>query len=207
MKTVLRIFKSTVFFFIFYIIQTFIFGYIYYILVDSNSYSVILKNLLIGREFFVDINNNIILIVFVFQNIISVVAFAVYSSFIFTYILNREPWAYLINNIAIRKRTSEGSENLLTFAIMFVNRGKYKLYDVNCTVTCYYLKNDEGVNAINAEFSLTDSQPSIDNYYRFSFPVKKFPRKFLEDYLDKNKNYNSYIEDHLSIVVYHKINN
>ena len=38
---------------------------------------------------------------------------------------------------------------------------------------------------INSEFTMTDERISLENYYRFSFDLAKFPRKVLKDIIEK----------------------
>lgn len=84
--------------------------------------------------------------------------------------------------IIVRKRTSEGSEGLLTIGVLIGNRGKTDLGDVTCRIICGY-KKDNGRSCADNEF--TDAAAVVENYRRFSYEIRKMPRTFWKHYLNR----------------------
>lgn len=196
MRTLFRISRATVYYLVFYVAENYLFCKLYCFITKQKFRVRIWESLLLGDRSILELTSDSLIMILVFQNVINVVATAVFTSFIFTYILNKEPKILLPDKIVIRKRTSEGSNGLLTFAILIGNKSKYNIYDVKCTLTCFYNKKDHKYNAENSFVSI---QPIINNYYRYSFPVNNLPIKFLEDYI--NKDIESYNKDFLNITI------
>ena len=123
------------------------------------------------------------------KKLIESIALAILTSFIFSYILNREIKVIFPDKITLRKRTSEGSEGKLTLGILIGNPGKRELLDVKCTLHCTYLKHIGEIERRNGETYLNYTVDSIQNYFRFSFDVNSLPKKFWQHYIEKDEKY------------------
>lgn len=118
--------------------------------------------------------------------IFEVILLAVISSFVFSSLLNRGVKLIFPEKIVIRRRTSEGSDGKLCIGILVGNPHKYTLFDVECWVSCSYIKEKGTVNKRNSEVVLVQSVKKLKNYYRFSFEITKFHKKFWKDFLERN---------------------
>ncbi|MCM1498332.1 MAG: hypothetical protein NC124_07665 [Clostridium sp.] len=180
-----KILKSILVYMVFYILDIFMFSCLLY----EHRYNL---DISFGDFlYFQFINNNIemrssIMIgVFYFaQNIIEVSAVAILTSYIFAYILNREPRIIFPDKLVIRHRTSWEAQNKLTLGILIGNRNHYEIHNVVCAITCSYIKQESPL-LINSEFTLTEERISLENFYRFSFDLAKFPRQVLKDIIER----------------------
>ena len=127
MRTLFRISRATVYYLVFYVAENYLFCKLYCFITKQKFRVRIWESLLLGDRSILELTSDSLIMILVFQNVINVVATAVFTSFIFTYILNKEPKILLPDKIVIRKRTSEGSNGLLTFAILIGNKSKYNI--------------------------------------------------------------------------------
>lgn len=180
-----KIFRSILGYVVFYILDIFVFScllYKYRYNSDTTFYDFLYRRFVNDS---VQINNNIVTgLMYFIQNILEVSAIAILTSYIFAYILNREPQIVFPDKLVIRHRTSWEAKNKLTLGILIGNRNNYSIHNAICSVTCSYIKQENPL-LINSEFTLTDERISIENYYRFSFDLAKFPRQVLKDIIEK----------------------
>lgn len=180
-----KIFKSILGYIVFYILDIFIFScllYKYRYDLDKTFFDFLYCRFVNDS---VQINNNIVTgLIYFIQNIVEVSAIAILTSYIFAYILNKEPQLLFPDKLVIRHRTSWEAKNKLTLGILIGNRNNYSIHNAICSVTCSYIKQENPL-LINSEFTLTDERISIENYYRFSFDLAKFPRQVLKDMIEK----------------------
>ncbi len=127
--------------------------------------------------------------IIIFKDIVEGIALAILASFIFTHLLNREPKIIFPEKLVLRRRTSEGSEGKLVLGILIGNPNKKLLYDIKCNVNCVYLKHDGDIIQRNGETYLNYNVDFMQNYFRFSFDIKDFPKTFWKHYLEKNEKY------------------
>lgn len=187
MKTLLRISKSILIYFLCYILVNIFFCGIYYFceLKELLSWHDIFIYSLLGNLGNLMKRNEMLLLLSA-QQFVEMLCTTVLTGYIFAYILNREPKILLPDKLIIRHRTSENVEKLLTLGVMVGNKNRFKIHDVRCTVSCCYLKSSTDSRLTNSDFQITEEVYSIDNFYRFSFPLKRFPRKILQDFLNKD---------------------
>jgi hypothetical protein len=187
MKTILKIAKSILIYFFFYISINLFFCLIYYF--------AELKNHLSLNEVFIyslsgilnnEIKENKTLVILGVQRFIEMICSTVLTGYIFAYILNREPQIILPDKLIVRHRTSENVNHQLTLGVLVGNKSRFKVYDVRCIVHCFYLKNKKEPMLTNSEFEIVQEVHAIDNYFRFSFELEKFPRKILKDFITKD---------------------
>lgn len=149
-------------------------------------------------------NSESIYILLSLSRILEAITLAIISSFAFTLILNRDVKLVFPDKIVIRRRTSEGSEGTLCIGILVGNPHKHMLFDVECWVSCSYLKEKGDVNKRNSEVILVQSIKRMKNYYRFSFKVTEFHKKFWQDYLERD--IACVNEDYVSVIISGKSN-
>lgn len=180
-----KIIKSILGYMLFYILDIFIFScllYKYRYDVDISFFDFLYFQFMNGN---IEMKNSIMIgAIYFVQNIIEVSAVAILTSYIFAYILNREPRIILPDKLVIRHRTSWEAKNKLTLGILIGNRNHYNIHNAVCAITCSYIKQENPL-LINSEFSLTDERISLENYYRFSFDLAKFPRQVLKDIIER----------------------
>lgn len=133
------------------------------------------------------------------SRIFEAITLAIISSFAFTLILNKGIKLTFPEKIVIRRRTSEGSDGALCIGILVGNPKKYTLFDVECWVNCSYIKEKGEVNKKNSEVILVQSIKKMKNYYRFSFNITKFHKKFWQDFLERDMTCMN--EDYISVIV------
>lgn len=180
-----KIIKSILTYAIFYLISKVIFSLLLFGVCKDTSVSLQDFIFLMIQGETIQIEENIFsVIIFFTDKIVDASAIAVLTSFIFAYILNKEPQIVFPTKLVIRHRTSWESRNKLTMGIMIGNRSHYDLHNVVCSITCSYIKQEEPL-LINSEFTLCEERICLENYYRFSFDLSKFPRQVLKDILDK----------------------
>lgn len=179
------IFKSILGYMIFYALDIFIFSsllYNYRECVDITFTDFLYSRFVNGN---VEIDNSIVTGIICFiQNVVEIFAVAVLTSFMFAYILNREPQIIFPDKLVIRHRTSWEEKNKITLGILVGNRNHYYIHNAVCSVTCTYIKQENPL-LINCEFTLTDERILLENYYRFSFDLTKFPKQVLQDIIEK----------------------
>lgn len=187
MKTVLKIIKSILLYLIFYFGISAIFCSLYYYneLNSIFSFDEVLIYSLLGN-LNEEIKKKGLLAVLSVQKFIEMIASTVLTGYIFAYILNREPVIILPDKLVIRHRTSENVNHLLTLGVLVGNKSRFKIHDVRCTVSCFYVKKNKEPLLTNSEFQVFQEVHSIHNYFRFSFELEKFPRKILYDFIEKD---------------------
>lgn len=95
------------------------------------------------------------------KQLIDGIIFAVLGSAIFAYILNRDKKVILPDKLVLRRRTSEGSNGVLTLGVLLGNPGKEWIYDVQCILNCSYTKSaSEGIVQRNSEVVLKEERDS-----------------------------------------------
>ena len=180
-----KIFKSILWYMIFYVLDIIIFScllYKYRYNLDTAFKDFLYCQFVSGN---IQIRNCIVTaIIYFVQNIAEVAAIAILTSYIFAFILNREPRIIFPDKLVIRHRTSWEAKNKLTLGILIGNRNHYDIHNAVCSVTCSYIKQENPL-LINSEFTLTDERISLENYYRFSFDLAKFPKQVLKDIIEK----------------------
>ena len=186
MKTIFKIIKCTIIFGICYLSINIGISLLYYYSLNIGKLSF--QNIFI--LFFLDsmkssVDDTHLLFILSIKHFFEMVCTTVYTGYIFAYILNREPKLILPSKLILRHRTDENLHKNLTLAVLIGNKSRFKLHNVTCTISCFYSKKGKNPNYANGEFQLTQSVHSIDNYFRFSFDLKKFPRKILRDFITK----------------------
>lgn len=180
-----KISKSILGYMIFYVLDIFAFScllYKYRYDADISFFDFLYFQFINGN---IEMKSSIMIVAIYFvQNIIEVSAVAILTSYIFAYILNREPRIILPDKLVIRHRTSWEAKNKLTLGILIGNRNHYDIHNVVCAITCSYIKQENPL-LINSEFTLADERISLENYYRFSFDLAKFPRQVLKDIIER----------------------
>lgn len=180
-----KICKSILIYAIFYLVNKFIFScMLFFYRYDTG--------ILFGEFLYYQFHNKnveicsgfITAIIYMVQNIIDVSATAILTSFIFTYILNKEPKIIFPDKLVIRHRTSWEEKNKITLGILVGNKNKYNIHNAVCSITCSYIKQEDPL-LINSEFTLKDERIMLQNYYRFSFDLTKFPKQILKDIIEK----------------------
>lgn len=180
-----RVFKSILWYMFFYISDIFIFSCLLYKYRYNSELAFedfVYCRFVNGN---IQVNNCIVTaIIYFIQNIAEVSAVAILTSYIFACILNREPRIIFPDKLVIRHRTSWEAKNKLTLGILIGNRNHYNIHNAVCAVTCSYIKQENPL-LINSEFTLTDERILLENYYRFSFDLTKFPRQVLKDIIER----------------------
>ena len=188
MKFILKILKCTLLYILALVTINLIFCSIYYFngTIDINSFSRTLFLSLSDQleNYFIEDDNNHFLILLTIHHLLELICSAVLTGYIFAYIFNRAPRIIFPKKLLIRRRTSEGSENLLTLGVMIGNKSR-RIYDVKCTVRFTYVKEKKPYVLKNSEVELESSIKSLSNYHRFSFKLSKVPKKLLKDFLSK----------------------
>lgn len=118
------------------------------------------------------------------KNVVETIAMAILTSYIFAYILSREPKLVFPDKLVIRHRTSWESKDKITLGILVGNKSRYNINNVVGCITCSYIKQEEPL-LINSECTLKDERMVLENYYRFSFDLTQFPRQVLKDIIEK----------------------
>lgn len=186
MKTIVKIFKSILIYSVCFLAIDFLFGLIFYFgeLKNSMSLQTVLIYSLSGV-----LDNQIkkkgFLLLLAVQKFFEMICLTVLTGYVFAYILNREPQIVLPDKLVIRHRTSENVNHLLTIGVLVGNKSRFKIHDVKCTVSCSYIKKKAPL-LTNSEFQIIQEIHAIDNYFRFSFELNKFPRKILRDFIEKD---------------------
>lgn len=184
-----KLFKCIMIYIVFYIFDIFIFsGVLFMYRHDINQRFIdFLYYQFLNRNIEID-NNAITGIIYFVQNIVEISAVAIFTGFIFAYILNREPKIVFPDKLVVRHRTSWEAKNKITLGILVGNKSKYNIHNVVCSLTCSYIKKENPL-LINNEFVLTDERILLENYYRFSFDLSKFPKQILKDIIKKPSYY------------------
>lgn len=186
MKTLKKIIKITLFYGGFYVIEKVLLSqFLLLYLKNGMSFFDILLKVISGNINLLIKTDWISTSVYLFSNLLELIVFYIFTSYIFMFIINRESRVFLPPKLVIRYRTSEEVNGKLTLGVIAENRNKFNVYNVKCTVIFRYVKKEIPL-LLNSETILESTHPIIQNYYRFSFDLKDFPRKVLSDYLDKN---------------------
>lgn len=157
-----------------------------------------------GNNIDILFNSESIYILLALSRICEAITLAIISSFAFTLILNRDVKLVFPEKIVIRRRTSEGSDGTLCIGILVGNPHKHLLFDVECWVNCSYLKEKGEVNKRNSEVIRVQSIKKMKNYFRFSFKITEFHKKFWQDYLERDMTCMN--EDFVSVIISGKSN-
>ena len=131
-------------------------------------------------------NLNIVYFLHMISRVFEVITLAIFSSFAFSLILNRNIALVFPEKLVIRRRTSEGSDGQLYLGVLIGNPKKYELFDVECSVNCSYVKEKGEFIKKNSEVVLSERLKRMRNYYRFSFDISGFHKKFWQDYLERD---------------------
>lgn len=91
-------------------------------------------------------------IIYFIHNIAEISAVAVLTSYIFAYVLNREPKIIFPDKLVIRHRTSWEAKNKITLGILIGNKNRYNIHNAICSITCSYIKQENPL-LINSEFT------------------------------------------------------
>lgn len=187
MKVIIKIAKSILIYLACYMVINFLFCLAYYYMEFKGTIS--LQEVLVCSLSGIlsdEIKQRKLLIVLSVQRFAETICLTVLTGYIFAYILNRESQIILPDKLVIRHRTSENVNHLLTLGILVGNKSRFKVHDVKCTVSCFYLKKKSEPLLTNSEFQIVQEVHTIDNYFRFSFELRKFPRKVLQDFVNKD---------------------
>lgn len=184
MKTLRHLFLAILQFGLCFFIEKIVFGILYYFVAGfpQNMLQVTFYSSVLGNINDRYSNNYGILVVYVMQLITELILFSVFTSYVFAFILNREPKIVFPDKLVIRHRTSEGSNGLLYLCIMIGNKSRVKIRNAVCVLSCYYVQDDDPKKT-NGEFKIKMEQPSIDNYFRFFFAIDALPHKIIKDYI------------------------
>ena len=162
----------------------------------------------VGELFFIYASGNNIDVLFdsvsmyvllALSRIFEAITIAIFSSFAFALILNKGIKLTFPDKIVISRRNSEGSDGALCIGILVGNPKKYTLFDVECWVNCSYIKEKGEVNKKNSEVILVQSIKKMNNYYRFTFNITEFHKKFWQDYLERDMTCMN--EDYISVII------
>lgn len=140
-----------------------------------------------GNHAVLSVNNSSVYILLLLSRILEAIALAIISSFIFSSILNRGVKIIFPDKLVIRRRTSQGSDGTICIGILVGNPRRDKLFDVECCVNCTYIKEQGEICSVNSEVTLVQTVKRIRNYYRFSFEIDKFHKKFWQDFLTRDE--------------------
>lgn len=187
MKTTVKIIKSIFIYLFWFLIIHFIFSAIYYLcgLNQEYTYRQIVIYSISGNLGEQMLKKNELLILAAIQNFLELICASVLTGYVFAYILNREPKIIMPDKLVIRHRTSEDVNGVLSLGVLVGNRNRSHIHNVCCTITCFYIKKKEPM-LTNGEFQSSQEIHRIQNFYRFSFDLKEFPRKVLKDFIDKD---------------------
>lgn len=119
------------------------------------------------------------------QNLVEVIASAVLTGYILTYLRQRLPKVSLVDYLVIRRRTSENVKDQLSLGVMSLNKSAEKMVNVKCYISCAYVNIDN--KYINAEYHDVQEAVHVQNYTRFSFPLELLPHKLMRDFLSKDQ--------------------
>ena len=187
MKNIKKLVMSVIIFGLCYSLEKIIFGLLFYSATgfQQNMFKETVFASVIGSINEVYPNDIRIVTLFAIQSITELIIFSVFTSYVFAYILNREPRIVFPDKLVIRHRTSEGSKGNLYLCIMIGNKSRTKIHNAVCTLSCYYIQENDPKKT-NGEFMIKMEQPSIDNYFRFSCDVSILPKKIIKDFYSSN---------------------
>lgn len=187
MKTIKNILNSTLIFGLCYTFEKTLFGVLYYFTPNASAHTLTeaVASSILGSITEMCSDNIYILTIFVIQSILELIMFSVFTSYVFAYILNREPRVVFPDKLLVRRRTSVGSNGITYLCIMIGNKSRTKIRNAVCTLSCSYVKDNDG-SKTNSEFNTAMLQPTIDNYYRFSCKLTDLPQPLLKHYFENN---------------------
>jgi hypothetical protein len=155
---------------------------------EDTANNIGFRKFLILRFMKEDINintNSVTAIMYFFQSMAETVSIAVVASYIYSFLIGRGPKIIFPNKLVIRYRTcTEDKETPLAMGIMIGNISGYNVYNVVGTIIFKYVKQQEPL-ITNNEYKIKDEKGTLEKYYRFSFPLEKFPMKFLQDIVNR----------------------
>lgn len=163
---------------IFYVLQALLFGRIYSSFSEL-SYSEILICELAGAKGYSVQMNLFVASMITVQNVLYAVVIAVFASYAYASYLYRPLPILFPPKLVIRRR----SNGKLCFGVLIGNKHREPLYDLECTMTCRFLKPN---GKMNSEHKVKDNHTIIQNYHRFSFEIKNLPKEIMEAYINKN---------------------
>lgn len=199
MKNIEKVLMGILLFSIFFIVEKFGFGFIYYLNVEVDIQFIdVILHMMIG-DISVYLTHNT-LVVFILEEMIKLIAFSVLTSYIFVCLINIQPNIVLPDKVVLREMPLDN----LQLSILIGNKSKHNIYNVKCIITCYYIK-ENNKNQKNSEIEFSSEKGLIENYYRFSFDLTKLPRKMLSDFIDKN--HNSFDQDSIHVAIIGNANN
>lgn len=183
-----KIAKAIVIYTIFYVIETVAFSVLLYL--SSNAIQVDYNHFLLDQltertYLFVE---PLSIPIYYLQKIFESCSLVVLTSSIVEYIMNREPILIFPEKLVIRHRTSWDCRNKLVLGILVGNKSRFYIQNMTCTITCKYIKQTEPI-LISSEFTLSEKRTILENFYRFSFDLTKFPRQILKDIINKPEYY------------------
>lgn len=190
-KTILSgIIRIIFIYLLFYFLQNAIFSIIYFNEIPSAAFTHCYYYALLGNIYELS-NKATVGTISIFQGLSLTIGGAVMTGCIFQQIINKRPKIILPEKLVIRLRTSANVKKCLSLGVMVGNYNKDWIYDIKCTITCFFVNKDpietdkSSIADMNGEYTCTKETMIIQNYYRFSFDLDKLPHKFLEDYLSK----------------------
>lgn len=162
----------------YYIMQAIIFAAIF-----TNCSEFSFKELLIfelaGKKDYSIKMNTICSLIIAVQNVMYTVVISVFASYAYACYVYRSLPILFPPKLVIRHRTN----GKLCLGVLIGNKHRAPIHDLECTLTCRYLKDDGG---INREFKLKDCHTIITNYYRFSFEVSELPKELMKTFIYKD---------------------
>lgn len=177
---------------IFVVFLTLMFSLGYYFFIDGGDcdiFSCILFSLAISVGHNINeviVINRVIDVFIILQKFIVGLSLPIFTSFIFYYIVNIRPDVVFPRKLLIRKNSN--GEIVLT--ILLGNKdyqnNKFYLYDVSCKLIYSYAVDREHNYRRNAKTQLESFASTVIGFYRFSFPLSKFPRHFVDSILSKD---------------------
>lgn len=183
-----RILEIVAVYLLFFLAENFIIAGIYCMLCPRLSFGTCYLHSLQGTILELT-SNEYVGIIYVAQNLILMVAGTVMTGFVFQQVANKQPRIVLHEKMIIRRRTEDG---LPVVNVMLCNWERRFLYDVRCTITCYFSKtsiiSDHVVYShMDGQHVREDKTAVVQNFYRFGFPFKSFPKEFLDHYINRPK--------------------
>jgi len=191
MKTKSIIIKVSLYYILFFVIFSISYAIIYYATKTGNesflkymffSFAVSAGHSLPGINDSGDFFN----IAQIVHKFIIGISFPVFTSFIFYYLINRQPEIVFPDKLLIR-RTSDGC---LVLSILLGNkdyeRSGYYLYDVECKIKYSFAVDRINRYRRNAKTQLTSFTSVFIGFYRFSFSLSEFPACFINSILSQD---------------------
>ncbi|WP_294499541.1 hypothetical protein [uncultured Gemmiger sp.] len=112
------------------------------------------------------------------KSIFELILTTVLSSYVFSYILNREPHIIFPDKLVIRHRSSTDAHDSLTLGVLFGNKERFIIHDATCSIVFTY-KKAASLKSNVSDVTLHEERRILEKYYRFSFPLESFPEEVL----------------------------